>query len=170
MREIDIVCNQWQDEIIEARNRYDRLIVVRHIPPNENYTEYVDQQDDQARWLCLCNCGKIRVVTKECLVVCYVTCCVHCEELQLRGDSYLQNKFYTAARRRNEQTCQKCGRNQGQRDRKLDVHHINTIHEDDRKENVTILCRSCHMVETQRIRNEQLAVQETQETQAALHI
>ncbi len=77
-------------------------------------------------------------------------------------------EFYESVRKRDNYKCQRCGKSQEQNrietinsihpngDR-LDVHHINSIHEDDRMENCTSLCRMCHrIVETKTKREKKI--------------
>lgn len=64
------------------------------------------------------------------------------------GDGWWKSR--RRARRRDDYTCQRCGKNESDSERSLDVHHIKPVREFDEKEeahnlcNLTTLCRSCH--------------------------
>ena len=55
------------------------------------------------------------------------------------------NELKEQIRKRDNYTCQKCGKTQDELDRKLDVHHIDYDKTNNRPENLISLCGSCHM-------------------------
>lgn len=61
----------------------------------------------------------------------------------------IQNDFHESIRKRDNYTCQKCGKTQEQEliemHQKLSVHHKDGNHFHNVDENATTLCASCHM-------------------------
>lgn len=135
----------------ERRNKYGKLTVIRKVAKH--------------RWLCLCDCGKIKVVTSQALHIGYIKMCDRCDLL------WDQRTFKIGVRQRDNLRCIVCGKTQKEEiletTKDLVVHHENGKHFDDRPENAETLCHSCHMKEHKRRQREQ-AIQEA--TEIALQV
>ena len=76
-------------------------------------------------------------------------CCKKCKDLAQRCDSKILNKnlvrkdYRTTAYLNKEHKCERCGLTDK---RCLCVHHINGKHNDNRLENLMILCENCHKI------------------------
>ncbi len=120
-------------------------------------------------WLCRCDCGNTRVVvgrdlrnghTKSCG-------CLNIEKSIARARKQTgennpryklgeqqgwhtkeQKEFHESIRKRDNYTCQDCGKKQEQEladaNKKLICHHINGDHFDNRDDNAVTLCGTCH--------------------------
>jgi len=107
-------------------------------------------------WLCECACGKTKIVSGIALRKGNVKSCgclqqeFRLSQHGLNSPGYIDGrccdvqKFYAGVRRRAEYKCQYCGVTQVILNRKLDVHHLDGIHENNVFENAIALCHSCH--------------------------
>ncbi len=137
--------------------KYNRWTVIRFIERIE--TAYF--------WLCRCECGTEKAVRRATLRKgTSISCgCWRKESTSKRfskrtgeanpmyttgkslGRGKAQHDFKESIRIRDKHTCLVCGKTQAESRRKLDVHHLNAIRDDDRPENAATLCRTCHRAE-----------------------
>lgn len=139
---------------------YGRLVVIKFAYQDQNSSAY---------WLCKCDCGKEVVVRGDLLQTGNTKSCgcfnkeLSSKRMQKRtgknNPNYIHGKYNgertkeitelkEEIRKRDNYTCQKCGKTQEQNlkemDKKLDVHHIDGDDTNNIEENMITLCKSCH--------------------------
>lgn len=149
------------DKVNETGNRYGRLVVIRE----------AGRSGRRVLWFCKCDCGGSKVVRQDCLRNGTTkSCgCIRREiavEIGLRqtGDrnpSYIdgiasgynknsQRDFHEKIRRRDNFTCQRCGKTQEQElidaKRRLSVHHKDGDHFHNVDDNAVTTCSHCHPI------------------------
>lgn len=135
--------------------RYGRLIVIKFIDM------VWDGSCFYSCWLCKCDCGKeVRIKGGNLQSGMTQSCgCLRQEKCSENGKMYTgeNNPNYIDGhkctsikeriRKRDNYTCQKCGKTQKElkgRHKKLDVHHIDGDNTNNDPENMITLCHNCH--------------------------
>ncbi len=167
-------CGCINNKVDRTGLRYTRLIVINEVPAAYGRT----------RWLCKCDCGNEVSVRGDGLQSGDVQSCgCLCRDINSarKGDkspTYIhgercglstneQKDFHESIRKRDNYTCQKCGKTQDEElaagNPRLSVHHKDGDHFNNVPDNAVTFCIKCHLAHHNRERHDKLRAERDQQ-------